>query len=263
MDEVDLSAQAGFSGLSKKERKKLKRELERQKREKQGKGGKLGYWAVGLLGIGLLLLGGWWGFQELTKPLPGQKVADQGRLHVSQSEWEKFSYNSNPPTSGSHDATWTKAGIYDTPQGDGHLIHALEHGYVVISYNCSQISKLKSQNLNLQLKTQNFFSVFAHETGEMHEEEMASASAEQTSSSAELRDDTWENEDCKTLKKQLADLADKNKLWKLIVVPRPNLDVAIALTAWVRIAKLDKFEEQGINSFIDSYRNRGPEATTE
>lgn len=246
MDGVD------FDGLSKKERKRFKKELERQGQEQEQKKGKIGKWmALGLvvliIGFGITALA-----REFSKPLPGQNVADQGRIHVSQNEWEKFSYNSNPPTSGPHDAIWTKAGIYDTPQGDGHLIHALEHGYIVISYNCDK----RVQGLWLGIQE-----VFAHETEEMHEEPMASASAEQTSSSAELKDDIWGNEDCKTLKKQLADLADKNKLWKLIVVPRPNLDVPIALTTWGRIAKLDKFSEEKISRFIDAFRNHGPEAT--
>lgn len=251
-----------FSKLPKKERKRLKKELEREEHQRRSQRG--GLVKLGLLTalVAALALGIFWLVREGGKPLPGQTMPDLGRTHVPKEEWEKFSYNSNPPTSGPHDATWIKAGIYDSPQGDGFLIHALEHGYVVISYNCSQNLKLKSQKSKIQFKTQNFLAAFAHETEEMHEEPMASESAE-ASVSSQLTGDVWEGEDCQQLKKQLSDLAEEKKLWKLIVVPRPNLDVAIALTAWARIAKLDKFEKQEINSFIDNFRNRGPEATAE
>lgn len=243
-----------FSKLPKKERKRLKREMEREEHQRRSQRG--GLVKLGLLTalVAALALGIFWLVREGGKPLPGQTMPDLGRTHVPKEEWEKFSYNSNPPTSGPHDATWIKAGIYDSPQGDGFLIHALEHGYVILSYNCERkISNLEFRISNL---------IYAHETEEMHEEPMASESAE-ASVSSQLTGDVWEGEDCQQLKKQLSDLAEEKKLWKLIVVPRPNLDVAIALTAWARIAKLDKFEKQEINSFIDNFRNRGPEATAE
>lgn len=249
-----------FAKLPKKERKRLKRELEHREAEKKaGRGAlvKVALLTGFIIAIGLIIL---WAIGEGGKPLAGQKLEDQGRTHVPKEQWEKFSYNSNPPASGPHDATWTKAGIYDNPQGDGYLIHALEHGYVVISYNCSQKSKLKSQNSKLQLKTENFLAAFAHETEEVHEEPMATKSAE-SSSSAGLKGDAWDSDECKQLKKQISDLAEEKKLWKLVVVPRPTLDVSIALTAWARIFKLDKFDKEEISKFIDSFRNRGPEAT--
>lgn len=135
MDEID------WQSLPKKERKKLKRELEREEGEKGKRNRRLGYWVIGLIGIGLLIVGGWWLVRELTKPLPGQQLPEQGRDHVRKEEWEKFSYNSNPPTSGSHDAVWTKSGVYSEPEGAGHLVHSLEHGYVIINYRCGEDEK--------------------------------------------------------------------------------------------------------------------------
>lgn len=87
----------------------------------------------------LLLGGGYWLFAEVTKPLPGKEVVDQGRDHVDQKKWGNFKYNSNPPTSGPHDPVWTTKGIYKTSAvdlGKGHLLHSLEHGYIEIHYNC-------------------------------------------------------------------------------------------------------------------------------
>lgn len=99
----------------------------------------MGKWIGAVIGL-VFLLGLLWfvkiAIRESSKPLPGQAVLDQGREHVSRIEWEKFKYNSDPPTSGPHDPVWLKRGIYDSPQGDGHLVHSLEHGYVIISYRC-------------------------------------------------------------------------------------------------------------------------------
>lgn len=218
MDEVDLSS------LPKKERKRLKRQMERKEFEEKKKKGSLVKWfIVGIL-IVLAGIGGWFIIREFTKPLPGQQLADLGRDHVAKEQWEKFGYNSNPPTSGPHDEQWVKAGVYDTPQPEGQLIHALEHGYINISYNCGQ-------------------------------------SVESTPG-ANLPSSLSEN-DCNNLKKQLSDVANDKKLWKLIVVPRPNLDSRIAITAWTWVEKLNDFDSDRIAAFIDAHRNHGPEQTME
>lgn len=73
-----------------------------------------------------------WTYFQLSKPLPGEAVADLGRNHVPVGT--VVDYNSDPPTSGPHYAEWTRAGIYDEPVEDGYLVHSLEHGYVIISY---------------------------------------------------------------------------------------------------------------------------------
>jgi hypothetical protein len=57
----------------------------------------------------------------------------------------------------------------------------------------------------------------------------------------------------------------KSDSWKLILIPRQNLDANFALTSWGRI---DKFEikdasMERVDNFIDSFRNTGPEKTME
>lgn len=94
-----------------------------------------------LLGIiiGCVLLFGLflaWLVKESSKPLPGQSFKDEGRTHVSFGE--KVKYATNPPTSGNHYPDWTRAGMFDKPQQDEYLVHSLEHGYVIISYNCEK-----------------------------------------------------------------------------------------------------------------------------
>ena len=72
---------------------------------------------------------------------------------------------------------------------------------------------------------------------------------------------------CTTLVKQLAELANKKKLWKLTVVPRPELDTTIALTAWTYLDTFDPpaggFDAGRIERFIDYHRDQGPEKTME
>jgi hypothetical protein len=45
-------------------------------------------------------------------------------------------YNSNPPSSGNHYATWAAFQSYDQPVPRGYYVHCLEHGAVALLYNC-------------------------------------------------------------------------------------------------------------------------------
>lgn len=239
--------------FTKKERREIEREEEKKRVEKENINKKIrNYFIIALV---LLLTGGglWWIVKESSKPLPGKSVEEQGRQHVTRSEWEKYKYNSNPPTSGPHDSNPLGSGVYDTPQGDGNLVHSLEHGYVVISYDCTKLnSKIKSQNSKL-IKT-----AFAHEEGDTLTPEEHAASE-----SAKLEGDAWKSKACTDLKKELKEIAEEQKLWKLIVVPRPNLDTPIALTAWTRIDKIEKLDKDRMRLFVNSFRDHGPEQTAD
>lgn len=185
-----------------------------------------------------------WLFMASSKPLLGIKMADLGRKHVPAGE--AVEYNSNPPTSGPHYEDWIRAGVYETPKDDRNLVHSLEHGYVIMSYNCEK-KVVSSQSLFIS-------TAYAHG---LEEEEEASPSSEEASPSAEL------SEDCHTLVDQLISIYEKKGKTRLIVVPRPNLDARIALTAWNYIDKLGTFDEERIVKFIDAHLNQGPEKTVE
>ena len=45
-------------------------------------------------------------------------------------------WSSNPPTSGQHYPVWAAFKTYAAPVPRGFLVHALEHGAVVFTYNC-------------------------------------------------------------------------------------------------------------------------------
>ncbi|MBI3577281.1 DUF3105 domain-containing protein [Candidatus Gottesmanbacteria bacterium] len=62
---------------------------------------------------------------------------------------------------------------------------------------------------------------------------------------------------------QLEEVARRKGLKKLIVVPRPQLDTKIALTAWIYIDKFNDFDAKRIEKFIDYHRDQGPEKTME
>lgn len=65
----------------------------------------------------------------------GTSYADQGRDHINRGD-SHAPYNSNPPTSGPHFGDWARWGIHEQELPDEQLVHNLEHGGVVIQYNC-------------------------------------------------------------------------------------------------------------------------------
>jgi hypothetical protein len=78
--------------------------------------------------------------------------ADRG--HIADDS-DPGPYSSNPPTSGHHYAKWLDAGFYDAntykyPQA--HLVHNLEHGYIVFWYNCKSLSDSQCSDLKAQIK---------------------------------------------------------------------------------------------------------------
>ena len=90
----------------------------------------------------------------------GQKVADEGNSHVATGQ--KVTYNTNPPTSGSH---WNSVappapvpwGIKDSQQPNEALVHNLEHGGIVIFWKGltdDEVNKLKDL---VRLMTNNGF----------------------------------------------------------------------------------------------------------
>jgi hypothetical protein len=70
-------------------------------------------------------------------------------------------YSTDPPTSGTHYATWWNAGFYDEtspealnfPFPAGYLVHNLEHGYVIFWYNCTLLSPEACATLKSDLRT--------------------------------------------------------------------------------------------------------------
>lgn len=49
-----------------------------------------------------------------------------------------IAYASNPPSSGPHYGEWANFQEFDHPVADGYLVHALEHGAVLLLYKCPE-----------------------------------------------------------------------------------------------------------------------------
>ncbi len=62
-----------------------------------------------------------------------QESRSDGRRHLSPGE--QHFYTSRYPTSGPHEPVWTRPGFYESPQPPTRLVHALEHGNIVIYYD--------------------------------------------------------------------------------------------------------------------------------
>lgn len=237
----------------------------------------MGNKAFSLLIAGIAVIAGFWLWKEITKPLPGQTMADMGREHVT--DISKITYNTNPPTSGSHFPIWAKKGVYDRAISDGYLLHSLEHGYVVISYNCEKLVPSGQSLVPI---------IYAHETDEVHEEEgtPSAGSGSATPSGETLMrmnyaaqgntswftpenspekevelPESFNSQECKDLASKLSEMTKVAE--RVIVAPRPQNDSPIALTAWGRIEKLDNFDKGKIEGFIKAWHNKGLEKTVE
>jgi Protein of unknown function (DUF3105) len=88
--------------------------------------------------------------QPISPAIPGEAIPTLEASHIPPSE--TATYNSNPPTSGAHyelPATW---GIHNQAPLDEALVHNLEHGGIVISYNPDQIQGQTLEELRTQTR---------------------------------------------------------------------------------------------------------------
>jgi len=267
-----------FEGLSKKERKRLKRQLERTDAEKTSKQKQFSRYIIYFFLLAALLLGAFYLYKGATTPKPGEKFPDLGRDHVTDISNEI--YNSNPPTSGPHFAVWAKRGVYDRILSDGYLIHSLEHGYIVLSYNCSiknnqpeatsssllrsLMPKALAVNEDVQAANETTGSADTKPLSKLNiqaQGEMSAFTPENPPSTEVPLPKEFATEACKSLTDKLDNFLEKFQ--RIIIVPRPNMDNKIALTAWTRLEKFNDFDEKRIANFIKAFHNRGPERTTE
>src|SRR3989344_3567568 len=107
-------AKPDVSNLTKKERKEFLKEY----RSSQEKKGKLqGSLIKVIVVLVVLAVVGGVAFLLTRPPAPevqiGQKVEEQGKNHITQGAPSKFSYNTNPPTSGPYWPAQAECKIYD------------------------------------------------------------------------------------------------------------------------------------------------------
>lgn len=132
-----------------KRQRRLAARAERQKLAEQGRRRaqqrkRLTMASFVVLGLAVLGAIGMLLSQNLMRPSLGRTTADEGRNHVNAGT--PLNFRSNPPASGEHYPVWSRPGAYTEPQDPGNWVHSLEHGYVVVLYNCpSACPELVSQ----------------------------------------------------------------------------------------------------------------------
>jgi hypothetical protein len=103
---------------------------------------------LGAIVVILTVAGGAYWFLSAESERSFQAVADQGRMQLADlvtthpdqgrghgQHGAAYHYGDQFPTSGFHDPVPTSAGVYRVPQRPGQLVHALEHGNIVIYYD--------------------------------------------------------------------------------------------------------------------------------
>lgn len=103
----------------------------------------------GLLALILVAGGIWLATRSTSQAAPGQRFPIQGQQHIAVGQSHP-AYNSDPPTSGWHYDTPLDAGFHETPAADEYVVHNLEHGHVVISYDCSKLTDCQGAKERLQ-----------------------------------------------------------------------------------------------------------------
>ena len=168
---------------------------------------RLGLGAAALVAIALIAS------SFLREPAPelGEDVPIMpDTTHVAE-DTDPGPYNSDPPTSGKHYEATLNAGFYNdgdvsADHPEGHLVHNLEHGYVIFWYNCSLLD----------------------EAG------------------------------CTELKGQIQEvMADENN-FKVIAFPWSSIDVPVVMTSWRRILRMESFDPQVAQNFVQNRRNKAP-----
>lgn len=170
---------------------------------------------------GLVLRSGNLGF-EIPVPRPDDSILaptfsvpvlqDEGRVHIEPGT-SGGPYTTSPAASGSHWITLptnivptgspARWGSYGQPLSDEVQIHNLEHGGIVINYDCP--------------------------------------------------------DSCPELIAQLESLIPSNGA-QFILAPYANMDTRIAITAWRHQDRMDEFDADRLNAFIDAYLDRAPES---
>jgi Protein of unknown function (DUF3105) len=158
-------------------------------------------------------------------PFAGRSYPSQGHTHLSPSEPDDFVYNSNPPTSGPHKELFSDQFVNPDPLPVYVQVHLLEHGNVLLQYDCSCPDVVSS------------LSAIAYE----YDSKLIAPSELQP------RPDEVQNGE------------DQGRA--VIVAPYPHMKSRIALTAWTRLATLQTVDKPNIESFIGLYLSNAANAS--
>lgn len=131
---------------------KIQRRQRHEKKRKQKLKSNLIWIGVGAIVLALIGIIIWQG----VRPPMGEAIPIMTSAPHLAPDTNPGEYNSDPPTSGLHYATEAQAGFYDEniyTYPAGYLVHNLEHGYVIIWYNCDLLDETGCAELKSQIRT--------------------------------------------------------------------------------------------------------------
>ena len=134
---------------------KSKRQTMREKRQRQQLIRRMIWAGAGAVLVALLGYAVW----AATRPAVGEEIAIMAETdHVPEGS-DPGPYNSDPPTSGRHYAESLPSGFYEEseaaslgPYPEGRLVHSLEHGYVILWYDCTGLASDECGELKGQMR---------------------------------------------------------------------------------------------------------------
>jgi hypothetical protein len=155
----------------------------------------------------------------------GTAFPSQGHTHLDPAEPDDFAYNSNPPTSGPHKEIFSQQFVNPTPLPVYVQVHLLEHGNVLLQYDCTCPDVAAS------------LSSIAY----VYDSKLI-APNELQPTAAEVQNGEEQGN-------------------AVIVAPYPRMKAEVALTAWTRLATLQAVDKTKIQSFIALYLNNSANAS--
>jgi len=155
--------------------------------------------------------------QTTAPPFAGTHYPSQGHKHFDEGESTNFAYNSDPPTSGPHKEVFSDAFNSPTPLPKYVQVHLLEHGNVLLQYNC-----------NCPDIAGALYQIAYRYDGQLVPPNQLQPLPSDVQSAEEAGQ-------------------------AVIVAPYPGMKRKIALTAWTRLGTLDLIDQAKITSFINAY----------
>jgi hypothetical protein len=155
--------------------------------------------------------------QTNAQPFAGTHYPSQGHKHFDEGESTDFKYNSDPPTSGPHKEMFNDAFNSPTPLPKYVQVHLLEHGNVLLQYNC------KCPDIAGAL-----YQIAYRYDGQL----IPPGQLQPLPGDVQSAEEGGQ---------------------AVIVAPYPGMPHKIALTAWTRLGTLDAIDQAKITSFINAY----------
>ena len=138
------------------------------------------------------------------------------------------SYNSNPPSSGPHYPIWAAFREYDKPVDRRYYVHDLEHGAVVLAYNCEKAASSDGGSSDAGVAA------------------CESTVASLRTAIAAIPDDPM--------------CSGEGVRVRAVLTPDPLLDVPIAVAAWGFIYRAQCIDMRSLVDFVKSNYGKGTEA---